>query len=298
MDSNPSSPSDEPGHLCTSCSEHPGGILSCGTALRCPQVEFRRQPLQSPHRFRAPTPESGRGPEPASRHPSSTRGAWGPLTTPGTERGHRPPLRRLLPSRLPPRLRPASPPRSPHSSRGLTRQSSCRNGAASGDGAGLRGARTHPSPRPLSAPRCRVTPGQWPDLVLRLTRPGTGLWAEGEQSSAILTAESQDPAVAKALGKDGQVALTPGSPTLLGPSAQSLRIGAWDIARPETRYWVERPAWGGTRQRAEAARKRLCGPPSRSLVLGQGPCRGVFNRPSGFTVILGIRPLALHCSFS
>lgn len=45
--------------------------------------------------------------------------------------------------------------------------------------------------------------------------------------------------MAKSRGKDRKAALTPGGPTPLGSGAQSFRIGAEDVASPETRDWLE-----------------------------------------------------------
>lgn len=185
MDSNHSSSSEELGHLCTSCSGHPGGILGEGTPLspaREAGAAFFGSPRPAPSLDRSPPrlpitsgpPHPALGPETVHWAPSSTREAWGPLLARGAGRGrHRPvPL-----GRPPPPDACGSPPRSPaavtpfiprlhppitvHRLRCIWRW-----------GGASRGARS-----PLSLPELAPGPGHsraMTGLVLALTRPGTG----------------------------------------------------------------------------------------------------------------------------
>lgn len=150
MDSNQSSSSDEQGHLCTSCSKHPGRGSSGARA-----AFLSLPPLRGPHYLWAPQ-HPARGPHSAYRGPLlHSRGVG---TVNRSRRRAVPP-----PPRTPalhqhsagerfPRPRPAPPLQSPHSSRGCNRQSRRTNGAASGDGAGPREGRASPLPRPELAP--------------------------------------------------------------------------------------------------------------------------------------------------
>lgn len=241
MDSNPSSSSDELGHLCTLCSKHPGRLL------RGPHGFFKSASTPGPALLMGPTTTPGPGTTlrlPGA--PPRIAGACGPLTVPGEGRCRRPPpspaLRQHSAGEPFPHPRSAPPPQSPHSSRGCNRQSPRTNGAATGDGAGPREAHARPFPA-LSSPRGRVIPGQRPDFVLALTLPGTW-WGGWERRSfrekrvfVILTAEPLDRRWPEALGRDWQLVLTPGGLTPLGSRAQSVRIRSKDITSPEARDW-------------------------------------------------------------